>query len=452
MALAAAATASATGTLPRPGLPVAGASVTVAPQHAAPRVFWPGDGWLRLRAPASLPLGMTLDATGGTVLLTSARGNDGGVQSESLSGGAFSVTQTAAAAPTTRLTLLGGDPAACSRAGHARPPGSDRVVRTLLSAGSGRLQVVAANVTATTTGAVWMIADRCDGTEVSVRSGRVTVRRTRAQGFGHRLVEIMRRGRSVLFAGPPPGASPALPAFGRSAPRAAAGAGAAAPPAPAPGASVTPGAPSASESPTAPSSAPAPSPEQQLTALLASVSALGLTGQPGQDLNGDLQSVETALTFGTTGATCTALGTVGQAIFENADAPTGSITPATAASLLSATVGIDAALACSAPVANDLRASNELLAAIGSVEALGIDPNVADSLTEQLGQAGQAFIVGDETDGCLDVQFLDSAIGLVELGSAGAGALTTADGQRISSQVTAIEDQLNCSTVAPSGG
>ena len=365
------------------------------------------------------------------------------MQAESLGGGAFSVTQTASAAPTTTLTLRGGDAAACKRATTARSRPSTAVVRKLFFAGSGRLQVTAADAIASTTGAVWMIADRCDGTEVSVRSGRVIVWRT-LPGAPRRL-HVVRAGRAVLVTGPAPGPA-ALPALGESGPGAAHdGSGGPA------GATPTAGSGPSGPAP-APSGAPALSPAQQLTALIASVSALGLSGQPGQDLGGDLQSVETALTSGATGATCTALGTVGQAIFENADTTPGAISPTIAASLLSATVAIDAGLACSAPVAGDLRASNELLSAIGSVEGFGIDPSLADGLIGQLGQAGQALIIGDETDGCIDVQFLGSAIGFVELGSATSGGLTTAEGQTISSQVTAIENQLSCSTVAPSSG
>lgn len=433
--------AAPAATLPRPGLPVAGASVVVVPQRAATDVFWPGEGWLRLRGAAALPLGLTLDATHGTVLLESARDADGAVQVESVGGGAFSVAQTATAAPITMLTLSGGAAARCAHTATARSQAATAVVRKLFFAGRGRLQVTGTNAIATTTGAVWMIADRCDGTEVSVRSGRVFVWRTRPGG--PRRVHTVQAGRAVLFTGPAPrpAAAPRVLRGGGSTP---AGTGQA-PTAPTP-------VPGSGGPPPTPSPAPALSPEQQLAALIASVNALGLSGQPGQDLNADLQSVETALTFGTTSATCTALGTVGQAIFENADAPTGAISSATATSLLSATVAIDAALACSAPIASDLRASNELLTSIGAVDSFGIDPSVADGLIAQLGQAGQAFIIGDETDGCLDAQFLGSAIGLIELGSSGPGGLTTAQGQTISSQVSAIEAQLSCSTVAPSGG
>ncbi len=438
------ATPAPAATLPRPGLPVAGASVVVAPQRDATDVFWPGDGWLRLRAAAALPLGLTLDATHGTVLLKSARDAAGAVQVESVGGGAFSVAQTASAAPMTMLTLSGGHPAACPQGTGSRSSASTTVVRKLFFAGGGRLQVTATNAIARTSGAVWMIADRCDGTEVSVRSGRVIVWRTRP-GAARRL-HVVRAGRALLFTGPAPGPSAALPvprSTGSSPGRAGSGGPATTAPATAPG----------PVGPTPAPSGPAPlSPAEQLTALVSTVDALGLSGQGGQDLDADLQSVETALTFGTTGATCTALGTVGQAIFENADAPAGAIPAATATSLLSATVAIDAALACPAPVAPDLRASNELLASIGSIEAFGIDPSVADGLISQLGEAGQAFVIGDEADGCLDAQFLGSAIGLIELGSSGPNGLTSAEGQTISSQVSAIETQLSCSTVAPSGG
>jgi hypothetical protein len=391
---------------------------------------------------------MTLDATHGAVLLTSARDGAGDEQSVSLGGGAFSVTQTAGVAPTTRLTLFGGDPASCPRSARPQPPAAARAVRTLFFAGSGRLQVVAANVTATTTGAVWMISDRCDGTEVSVRSGRVSVRRTRAAGFGHRLAEVVRAGRTVLFAGPPPAASPALPALGQ---KVGTGSGASAPAATAPEASTPPSTPSQAGSSPASTPAPTLTPQQQLDAVVAAVGALGLTGQPGQDLTGDLQSAETALTFGTPDATCDALGTVGQAIFENAGAPTDAMPAATATSLLSATAAIDSALGCAAPNPGDLKASNELLAAIGGLGALGIDASTASAIAGQLGLAGQAFVIGDDSDGCTGLQSLAGSVGLVELGGGSSGGLSTEQGQAVTGEITQIQAQLSCSTVAPSG-
>ncbi len=429
--------ALAVARLPRPGGPVAGASVSAAPRDGSTRVFWPGDGWLVLGGAASLPLGTTFDAAAGTVLIMSARDAAGAMQRVDVSGGAFAVTQTVGPSPVTRFTLYSGRAPACtSSRSHA-------VVRRLWADGDGRLQVVAANVTATVTQSTdWMVADRCDGTELSVRSGSVLVRRTRSFGFGHRVLERVGAGATVLFAGPPPGASPALPAVRAGHPHAP-GAGQAGP------TSTSTTVTSATSTTT--STAPAVPPQQQLDTLVATVNALGLSGQAGSDLIGDLQAAQTALTFGTTAATCTALGTVGQAIFENASAPSGAISAATATSLLSATDAIGVAIGCSTPDARDLTASNELLGAIGELAILGLDPSTASGLAAQIGQAGQAIVVGDETDGCSAVEFLSEAIGLVEAGGSGSGSLTLAQGQAISGKLAPVESQLSCSSAAPSG-
>ncbi len=426
--------------LPRPGGPVAGASVTATPRGGRTRVYWPGDGWLPLGAAAALPLGTMFDARHGTVLVTSARNAYGATQRESVSGGGFAVTQTIGPSPLTRLTLYSSGRARCASA-H-----SPTVVRRLWADGDGLLQVVAANVTATTRGADWMIADRCDGTEVSVLAGQVTVRRTRAQGFGHRLVEVVHAWRTVLFAGPPPAASGALPAL-----RSGVGGSVPSTPAPVPAAPASPSVPSAPGPSPAPAPAPTLTPGQQLDALVATVGTLGLTGQPGGDLTGDLQAAQTALTFGTTSATCTALGTVGQAIFENAGAPAGAIGAATATSLLSATVAIDAALGCSAPNAADLKASYELLSAIGGLGSLGIDASTATAIAGLVEQTGEAFVIGDDSDGCSGLESLAGSVGLVELGGGSSGGLTVAQGNAVTAEITEIQTQLSCSTAPPSG-
>lgn len=417
--------------LPRPGGPVAGASVTVTPRRGGATVFWPGAGWLRLGAAASLPLDTTLDAAHATVLLTSASDASGATQTEAVSGGAFQVAQTVGPAPVTRLTLYSDRAVACAS------PRSRTVVRRLTADGDGRLQIVAANVTATSRGGDWMIADRCDGTDVSVRSGRVTVWRTGRLHAGQRLVDVVPAGRSVLFAGPPPPRSPALPVLSTTVPS---GGGDSAPTASTPSDSAPAAAPTASGPATPTTVAPALSPQQQLAVLVSSVDTLAPTGQPGQDLTGDLQATETALTFGTTSATCTALGTVGQAIFENAGAPSGAIPASTATSLLSATVAIDTALACSAPDATDLKASIELLGAIGGLAGLGADASITAAIAGQLAQAGQALVIDDDSDGCATLQNLAGSVGLVELG----GELTTAQGQAVTAEITPIQTQLGC--------
>lgn len=425
------------GTLPRPGLPVAGASMLAAPRREGPRVFWPGDGWLRLSGAAALPLGLTLDASDGRVLLATATDAAGTVQDESVGGAAFSVTQTASVAPTTILTLRGGIAAACSSSRASRHA-ARTIVRELSAAGQGRLQVDGANAVANTGGAVFTVADRCDGTQVSVRFGRVSVRGTRARA----AVRIVRQGHSVFIAGPAPRTGDDLPLAGGGVPVPAPAAGAPAATTPTGGGSST-GTSAATAPPTR--AAPVLSAQQQLAALAASVAALSLSGQPGQDLSDDVAAAQTAQTFGTPSATCTAMQPVGQAIFENVAAPTGAITASTALSLMSATASIDAVLGCSTPDANDLQAGNALLGAFGTLAGLGLGSDTAAGISTELDQAGEALIVGDETDGCTDLQFLSSALELLELAGPDAGGLSGDQGQALSSATAPIQAQLGCS-------
>jgi len=430
--------------LPRAGGPVAGASVTASPDGGHPSLYWAGAGWLGLSAAATVPIGAILDASDGAILLSTAKDAAGAIQTNGVAGGAFSVTQTASPVVTTVLTLLGGNPGVCTGAATAR------TVRRLYSTGRGRLQVTASDAIATTSAADWMISDRCDGTEVSVRSGLVTVRRTRLPAGAHKRVDVVRAGTSVLFAGPPPIRSASLPAAGGpSAPRATAPASSAAAPSPA---SAAPTVETTTVTTTVTSTAQAPpTPQDQLAALFADVNALGLSGQPAADLDGDLQTTQAALDAGDPTAACTGLGTVGQAIFENADAPTDPVPAAAASSLLSAAGAVDVALGCPTPTAADLQASSELLAAIGVLSDLvGVDPDIVATFTSELGQVGQSFIVGDDVDGCVTLQYVSDAVGLIELaGETGSDGLTDDQGQAILGAIDPIEAQLSCATLAP---
>jgi len=418
--------------LPRAAWPVADASVTLVQRTGSATVLWPGVGWLPLVRPAALPLGTTIDATDATVLITSARSTAGATQRENVSGGAFAVTQTAGPEPTTRLLL------ASTRSPRCASPRSTAVVRRLSADGDGRLQIVAADISATTQAADWVVSDRCDGTEVSVRSGRVTVRRTRTHPGETRLVVIVRARTSVFLAGPPPGAAAVIASPGP----------AVASPSPS-GAAPTTTAPTASGStpaaPTTPTPASTPDAEQQLVTLTNTVQSLDLSGADGDDLLSDIDSVQTALSFGTTADACTALGLVGQDVFANAGDPTGAFTATAAAALLGAMGTLDATLPCATPDTSELSADGGLLTTLGAVSGLDLDPNVAASLTEQLVQAGQSFVVGDDSDGCQDVHLAADAVSLLELSySQGQSGLTALQGEAITADIDPVQTQAGC--------
>jgi hypothetical protein len=146
--------------------------------------------------------------------------------------------------------------------------------------------------------------------------------------------------------------------------------------------------------------------------------------------------VQTALTFGTAGGACTAMGSVAQAIYENEVSPTGLFTPASATTLLRAVQSLDAALGCTVPSAAEFTAAAGLIKAIGDLENLGVDPGTTGTLAGQLEQAGQSFVVGDDGDGCMALQLLTGSISLYEMAATqGQPGLTAAQGNAIAADI-----------------
>jgi hypothetical protein len=127
-----------------------------------------------LQGNAQIPVGAQVDATKGSVELTSAEGT------ASFKQGAFVVREPAAPAATrvTDLVLAGGDFGTCPRAARrvSSAGASPKVVRRLWGSGKGRFRTTGRYAAATVRGTNWEIQDRCDGTRVSVKSGTVTVR------------------------------------------------------------------------------------------------------------------------------------------------------------------------------------------------------------------------------------------------------------------------------------
>jgi hypothetical protein len=181
---------------PRPEVelePVLGVTVVggvaggaVAFQPAGSSEFIPLDG------AAEIPVGSLVDARRGAVRLRSARDAGGSSQVGVFGGAMFRVVQPRRDHAYTVLRLAGGNFASC-RAGASAAAGEviassrrSRAVRRLWGRSRrGRFRTRGRHGTATVRGTIWSTADRCDGTMVRVRRGRVLVR-----DFG--------RGRSVL--------------------------------------------------------------------------------------------------------------------------------------------------------------------------------------------------------------------------------------------------------------
>ena len=162
--------------------PVAGESVAVGVAKGAARVKLAGTRrFVALDPGAPVPLGSTIDATQGTVALTSAKNGSGATQTASFTGSRFVVRQPRIGSRlVTELVLAGGPrPAlACRRASAAtaRAAKAPRSMRRLWGSGKGSFRTRGRRAVATVRGTTWAVADRCDGTLTTVKHGLVAVR------------------------------------------------------------------------------------------------------------------------------------------------------------------------------------------------------------------------------------------------------------------------------------
>jgi CSLREA domain-containing protein len=128
-----------------------------------------------------IPLGSTVDARNGTVLIRVVV--NGVVQEMQFSGGIFQLLQLPNG--TVQLVLTGGDFSICkatkSKKNGVRVTGSAsradnaRTVRMLWGNGKGSFQTKGRYAAATVRGTIYQVADRCDGTFTRVRQGTVSV-------------------------------------------------------------------------------------------------------------------------------------------------------------------------------------------------------------------------------------------------------------------------------------
>jgi hypothetical protein len=126
---------------------------------------------------AKLPLGSEIDATAGTVRLTSAV-SAATSQTGLFSGGRFRVRQTAGPRPVTQIVLSGGDFSRCPRAGGAHASRKGPLRRLWGRDHGGRFVTIGRSAAATVRGTRWLTEDTCAGTRVSVDAGAVVVRPT----------------------------------------------------------------------------------------------------------------------------------------------------------------------------------------------------------------------------------------------------------------------------------
>jgi hypothetical protein len=80
--------------------------------------------------------------------------------------------------PVVELRLTGGNFALCGKravAGSSGPNASKKVVRQLWGKGKGAFRTRGRYAATVVRGTFWLTADRCDGTQVTVKQGRVQV-------------------------------------------------------------------------------------------------------------------------------------------------------------------------------------------------------------------------------------------------------------------------------------
>jgi hypothetical protein len=169
--------------------PTAGKSVNLAPTKGIVLIQPPGTrSFQELNEAQQLPVGTTVDATNGTVRVTSSGG------AGTFYGGQFKVTEPSATpasrgtsdttptgARVTQLQLAGGNFSHCATSAKAPKHGkkvtlpATTVVRQLWGRGVGSFRTAGRYSTTATKSAFWLTADLCAGTLTRVKGGTAQV-------------------------------------------------------------------------------------------------------------------------------------------------------------------------------------------------------------------------------------------------------------------------------------
>lgn len=183
--------------------PVLGLTGDVAPVSGRVRVRRLGTGgFVALSSLTQIPFGTLIDATHGSVAVTTA-GPHGATQTITLSEGEFVLTQGRSGMVV--ATLAGGDFSGCPTArerAHAARAASKHatgkhVVRKLWAEGHGNFTTDGNYASASVRGTRWLTEDLCEGTLIHVATDRVAV----INRVNHRHV-IVKAGHSYLAKAP----------------------------------------------------------------------------------------------------------------------------------------------------------------------------------------------------------------------------------------------------------
>jgi hypothetical protein len=178
-----------------PKAPVLGESVAVGPRAGSVKVRSADGKRFTLTAGATVPAGSVIDATNGTVAMTSALDEKGKVQTAEFSGGRFQVRQSAKGDGVVDIYLKGsigrcraGAALLASASSKNRPGrrlwGRDR---------NGKFRTHGNDSVASVRGTRWLTEDTCAGTRTRVTEGSVAVR-----DLHRKRTVIVRAGHSYL--------------------------------------------------------------------------------------------------------------------------------------------------------------------------------------------------------------------------------------------------------------
>lgn len=183
--------------------PVVAEKVGATPKGGTVKVRKPGTGTFVTLTTGEIPVGATVDATEGEVVLTSAQ-PDGTVQSARFFGGTFRIDQGADGVTDLHLTgAAQGCPRAARKlklgaiaraAGHQDAKSAKAKKKSRLwGDGHGHFRTHGRNAVATVRGTKWLVEERCAGTLVKVSRGVVAVRDRRT-----RATRLVRKGEQYL--------------------------------------------------------------------------------------------------------------------------------------------------------------------------------------------------------------------------------------------------------------
>ena len=162
--------------LPPVSRPLLGRSATIATAGGSVTVRLPGtDTYIPLSRASTVPVGTTIDASGGTVRLTNVRDRSGKLQTATFWGGAFVVHQARTKQTATIIALSA---PVCTKARQIASISTKapRALHLWAHDTHGRFVTRGHSAVATVRGTTWFTQESCAGTLVKVSRGVVSVR------------------------------------------------------------------------------------------------------------------------------------------------------------------------------------------------------------------------------------------------------------------------------------